>query len=108
MLKQGQKVFVSGPLRVENFKRIDGTMGTALATIASLIYFCESDGMPMNLMESVSDVPVVDVLSEEALDAPNFVMNDLNYVEINAPISFHIQNKEKFSAFTLASQHFKQ
>lgn len=106
-LKQGQKVYVFGSIRAEKFKRIDGTEGTALATVANLIYVCESDEMPMNLKPSILD-PVADVMDEEAIDAPNFVMNDLNYVEINAPICFHIQNKEKFSVFSMASQHFKE
>lgn len=100
-------MYVFGSIRAEIFKRIDGTQGTALATIAHLIYVCESDKMPIDLIPSASD-PVVDVMSEEALDAPNFVMNDLNYVEINAPICFHIQNKENFSVFSIASQHFKE
>lgn len=107
MLKQGQKVYVFGSIRVEKFKRIDGTQGTALATIARLIYICGNNELTMNLIPSVSD-PVMDGLTEKALDAPDFVMNDLNYVEINAPICFHIQNKEKFSVFSVASQHFKE
>lgn len=107
VLKQEQKVYVFGSIRAEQFKRIDGTQGTALATIAHLIYVCESDEMPMNLITSASD-PVLDDISEEALDATNFVMNDLNYVEFNAQICFEIKNNDKFSVFSIAPQHIKK
>lgn len=100
-------MYVFGSIRVDEFKRFDGTRGTALVTRAHLIYVCESDEMPINLIPSASD-PIVDCLSEEATDAPTFAINDLNYVEINAPICYDIQNKEKLSVFTVASQHIKQ
>lgn len=107
MLKREQKVYVFGSIRAEQFKRIDGTQGTALATIAHLIYVCESDEMTINLISTALD-PVVDDISEADVDVTNFVMNDLNYVEINAQICFEIKNNDKFSVFSIAPQHMKK
>lgn len=100
---EGQNVFVMGKIRSSKFMKQDGTQGTRLETKARKIYICKNDEMFMTALQS-SDTDV----QEEAPDSLDVPMTNLNYVEINAQISFKIQNKDKFSVFTLSSQYLKE
>lgn len=92
-----------GKIRSRKFMKKDGMQGAILETKARKIYICQNDEISMNSIQS-SDTD----MHEEASDSLDVPMINLNYVEINAQISFKIQNKEKFSVFTLASQYFKE
>lgn len=99
---KGQNVFVMGNVRSSEFTKMDGTQSTRLKTKARNVYVCKNDEISMNALQSDTDV------DEEASDSVDVPMKNLNYVGINAQISFEIQNKEKFSAFRIASQYLRE
>lgn len=99
---EGQNVFVMGKVRSSKFIKIDGNQATRLETKARNVYVCKNDEISMNSLQSDTD------MHEEVSDSLVVPMKNLNYVGINAQISFEIQNTEKFSVFTLASQYLKE
>lgn len=99
---EGQNVFVLGKVRSSKFMKKDGSQGTRFETRARKVYVCKNDEISKSALQSDVDM---DEDTSDSLDVP---MNNLNYVEINAQISFEIQNREKFSVFTLASQYLKE
>lgn len=99
---EGQNVFVMGKVRSSKFIKNDGTKGTRLETKARKVYLCKNDEISMSALQSDTDMHV------EAPDSLDVPISNLNYVEINAQIAFEIQNKEKFSLFTLSSNYLKE
>lgn len=105
--KTGQKLLITGRLRVNQFTQDTGKKGTSIQIMAKQIYLCGGSGNGTMKVDSLNDdLPEIKYeLNSSNTARPTFEVTDQNKVGLFAQICFDIHNEDTFSSLTL-SYHY--
>lgn len=97
----GQKVFVSGKIRIKEFRTQDDKPKSAIEVNARQVYICDTDND--NDATKITDQKDENEMAIESTS--NILQKDSNHVELFDQICFDIVHSEKFCYFSIAN-HF--